>query len=153
MILLVLGVGFFVPFVAIKTVLAQLMLHFERDDAFWVALGGHCANIVAGAPLFALVWWALQNASLLQMSRHAAPSVFVVAVFYGCLVVPLDVWTADGIIRGGSYPDLDDAHPKNTITRRRGLTTLKLIFLWALISNLLCIAVAVFTTRLFGSLS
>ncbi|BCM89817.1 hypothetical protein IAD21_01665 [Abditibacteriota bacterium] len=151
MTLVVLGVGFFVPFVAIKTVLAQLMLRFERDDAFWVALAGHCGSVVMGAPLLTLIWGALQNAALFQISYHTPPSVFAVALFYGCLVIPFDVWTAQGIIRNGSYPDLDDAHPCNTITRRLGVTTLRLAIAWALITNLICISGGIFAMRLFGS--
>ncbi len=150
MTLVVLGVGFFVPFVAIKTVMAQLMLRFERDDAFWIGLAGHCASVLVGAPPLALSWGMLQNASRLQGSAPDQFSVYVVALFYGCLVIPFDVWTAQGIIRNGGYPDLDDAHPCNTITQRVGLTTLRLVVAWSLVSNLICIAVGVFAMRSFG---
>jgi hypothetical protein len=146
MILLVSGVGFFVPFVGIKAVLAQLMLRFERDDAFWVGLAGHCANIAVGAPLFALIWW-IQNSAVMRNSPQASPSVLLVALFYAGLVIPLDIWTAQGIIRNGSYPDLDDSHPASTITQRRGLTTLRLVVAWSLVSNFICVGGGLFAMR------
>lgn len=150
MTLLVLGVGFFVPFVTIKSVLAQLMLRFERDDAFWVALAGHCANIVAGAPLFALIWWL--NSLLLRGDSSATPSVIAITLFYAALVIPFDIWTAQGIIRNGSYPDLDDNHPSSTITQKAGLTTMKLVMAWALVGNIVCIGAGLFAMWWLGNM-
>lgn len=142
MTLLVSGVGFFVPFVTIKTALAQLILRFERDDAFWVALAGHCANIVAGAPLFALLWRLMvTNADL------SSPSTLLIALFYASIVIPFDIWTAQGIIRGGGYPELDDNHPSSTIVQKKRMTTLQLVVKWSLVSNLICIGLGVLAVR------
>lgn len=150
MTLLVLGVGFFVPFVAIKAVLGQLILRFERDDALWVALAGHCASIVVGAPQLALLWWAHHTTSALKNPPDASPSVLVISLFYACLVIPFDVWTAQGTVRGGNYPELDDGHPSSTLTHRRGLTTLELVVVWSLLSNLVCIGTGIFLARSLG---
>ena len=150
MTLLVLGVGFFVPFVAIKMVAGQLLLRLERDDALWVALASHCASIVVGAPQLALLWTVSHTSSLVRNQPESSPSVLVISLFYACLVIPFDVWTAQGTIRGGNYPELDDGHPASTLIHRRGLTTSELVVVWSLVSNLVCIGVGVFFARSFG---
>lgn len=153
MTLLVLGVGLFVPFVAIKMVLGQLVLRLERDDALWVALAGHCASIVLGAPQLALLWWTFHPDPLSRTALATSPSILIISLFYACLVIPFDVWTAQGTVRGGNYPELDDGHPASTLSHRWGFTTLELVGVWSLVSNLVCIGAAVLFARYFSVVS